>query len=769
MIFTPDDDIGDISGNKIDKSKKVKPVKRKSNKNSNSRFINNIIQASLKPTYLRNLRADSKTVSFVKGQGRKQKELKDVFAEGSTGRTDYRRCWDLWTSAERACQTSKGLNAVLEGTQPSILITILEGGVIHESIDKLSRYIQLNDMIFISKSKTPDQFDPDRFAIIRACENDEYSNIIDEDRRLNRETIEGKRAKVLMIGSKLADNFKGKWYVHSILNLTTFERIFDALRRRGKLPLEDFLLSGQKPDEYILKDVEELPIRRNRLTGRQLEVVEQWGGSIDQQGIHCIKGPPGTGKTTTLEELIYCHTRLVNTGETIVTCPGNALVADLAERFTRVGGDVLPPGGYLMVVGHPSLVQPKAHRYALFTYLSVTLMLMKRIYYNLDKYNKLLEKRSGFTQINQIVEQTINFEEDIKKMQQLPCPPTKIINYLEEIKDSWENLWTNHVLEQVSGQTSKENIDIRRKLTDCIKEASLWSNRNTLTKILLEGAYLVLCTNSQAMSVILCNWPFKYVLADEAAQCLEPETLLAWRPRMVKCCLIGDFEQLSAIVQNQEAKEAGFGRPMMRRLDDAGYPILMLDEQYRMDAEISAFPRRYIYNNELRDADCIKDRAPFPLSAYEIIPIVGEEQVCKEAGTNQSIYNLIEAEAIREWIASNIDIINQRDIAVITAYQGQRDKLQSILSEYPGITIQTIDGYQGQESPVVILSLVRSGGKTIGFTDELERMNVALTRAQRCFRIIGDIEHFANKSKSKHWLELYNDAQSRGCICDGKM
>lgn len=685
------------------------------------------------------------------GQGRKASILPDTY----TTRNEFRRMWKLWAQKEVKWAGDRGLeNAMSQDTAQSV--QIIEDGILQTSLDSLYG-VTLNDFVYLSQIPKIHRFNPDQFAFIRSVHNVQYqvhspnTNLRLFQKRLKDNEFDSKKVQLVMMGSKAVDNFTGTWYIHSILNLTTFERVFNALQRRGMLPLEDILLTGRLETPFEPVGVDSLPIRRERLVGKQLEAVEQICGTLEQPGFHLIHGPPGTGKTTTLLETLYGMCRMVSPGEIIVTGSGNATIGDLVERIMQPDSEVMPPDSYLMVIGHQVQLNQKSYPYAMFTYLSITIKRMIRVYMSLIKYQKMMS-RGGFGQCDKIIYQTEQFTHDIAKMRQLPCKPTKVIEFLEKIQEIWEEIWTNQVMDQFAGIVSDENTQITQLLDDCILEVSRWCFPKTLIPILINGAQLVCCTNSQAMNKILKDWPFKYVLEDEAAQCIELESLLAMRKDTVKAILIGDPYQLSGFVQNPAAKAALYGRSLMRRLSDIGYPSIMLDKQYRMDRLIADFPSNYIYDGNLTTGDSIDQREPYPIDTYQLIDVIGKEQLSQQ----KSFFNLDEVSVIVDWLNDHEGVIPMTDIAIITPYQAQCHQLTHALQKISGLTIQTIDGYQGQENKTVLLSLVRSGGSGIGFLSEKERMNVALTRAQRAFRIFGNLEHFANKSP--HWAALIADA-----------
>jgi senataxin len=687
-------------------------------------------------------------------------------------RTEYRRRFRTACLGEMNFQTNKRLGEIMGGTN-AVYVDIGKGGVLSCTLE--STRCNLNDLVYLSKDKV-NRFNSDQFALIRACRGEidpsspsaDFNRLKNQYRRKrgprqeHRKNLdESRKIKIEMIGKKSIDHFVGKWQVHSVLNLTTFERIHNALQRRGKLPLEDLLLAQNPPATKLLEPLpDEFPVRKNKLNQTQLKAITSVCSDMDETGFYCIHGPPGTGKTTTLLEMVYSLTRVTNPGEIILTGTCNTTVRDLVCRI-MADKEVLPEGGYLMVVGHQVQIEKEVYQYALFSYLSRTIKQMIHIYFRLQSFLRQLDRHADFDHLDKTRGEREQFEDWLKRLAKLPCRPTKIMEMMEQLKDSWEDMWTEYVLKQITGEPTNDADEVKDLLKACIKEVERWCMPRTLTPILIQNASLIACTNSQGMSEILKNWPFKYVLEDEAAQCIEPESLLAMRQTTKKVVLFGDPYQLSGFVQSPVAKNARYDRSLMKRLMEAGFPSIFLDTQHRMHPEISQFPSRYIYKGELKDGDSVKKISnDYPLKPYQLIHIAnGKEAFAESAGKTRTRCNMTEVSWVRNWLKKKL--VPAKDVAVITPYQGQRQRLSDQLLCFNGVSVQTVDSFQGQESEVVILSLVRTHGG-IGFLGELERLNVALTRAKRAFIIVGNLKHFSKYSEN--WSNLVDDARQRGCL-----
>ncbi|CAE8734153.1 unnamed protein product [Polarella glacialis] len=290
-------------------------------------------------------------------------------------------------------------------------------------------------------------------------------------------------------------------------------------------------------------------------------------------------------------------------------------------------------------------------------------------------------------------------------------------------------------------------------------------SRDLLSKIeasLLGTGHVVFATlNSSArLRPFMLNKhcpPFSAVVVDEAAQASEPSTLVPLELAGAgSCVLLGDDRQLPPTVFTSGAESQFVSRPLFERLRLLGHSAHLLDEQYRMRPEISAFPRAYFYGRELRDAQSVLQRPTRKL--HKLIPPflfldLGSSRA--ERTPDGSWRNEDEARLCAQLVAAlrrealrlgESDLAN--DIGVITPYRAQQSCVQQALQAgkvdvSPGI-VQTVDAYQGREFEVVIFSTTRASPASsdqkptcIGFLADERRLNVALTRSRSVLIVVG--------------------------------
>ncbi|KAH9668004.1 p-loop containing nucleoside triphosphate hydrolases superfamily protein [Citrus sinensis] len=285
------------------------------------------------------------------------------------------------------------------------------------------------------------------------------------------------------------------------------------------------------------------------------------------------------------------------------------------------------------------------------------------------------------------------------------------------------------------------------------------------------------------------NTLFDAVVIDEAAQALEPATLIPLqllKSYGTRCVMVGDPKQLPATVLSNVASKFLYECSMFERLQRAGHPVVMLTKQYRMHPDICRFPSLHFYENKLLNGEEMSRKsAPFhvtgglgPYVFYDISD--GQELRGKNAGAF-SLYNEHEVDAAVELLRFFrkrylSEFVGGR-IGIITPYKSQLGLLRSQFSNAFGssvtsdIEFNTVDGFQGREVDILILSTVRaadsssassgSRSSSIGFVADVRRMNVALTRARLSLWILGNARTL---QMNYNWAALVKDAKERNLV-----
>ncbi|ONI28251.1 hypothetical protein PRUPE_1G134300, partial [Prunus persica] len=306
-----------------------------------------------------------------------------------------------------------------------------------------------------------------------------------------------------------------------------------------------------------------------------------------------------------------------------------------------------------------------------------------------------------------------------------------------------------------------ECLSVLRTLQDSLSRLHLPNVRNeeSLMEFCFQRASLIFCTVSSSYKLHRVEMePLTIAVIDEAAQLKECESTITLQlPGVKHAVLVGDECQLLATVKSNVSNEAAFCRSLFERLSSMGHSKHLLNMQYRMHPSISFFSNSNFYNNQILEAPIVKKRSHekhyLPGSMFgpfSFINVIGGMEEKDEDG--HSPKNLVEVSIILELLQ------NLYKVAV-------QDKLRQKYEKIYGFTVKvrTVEGFQGGEEDVIIMSTVRSNShQSLDFISQPQRVNVALTRARHCLWILGH-ERTLLDSESV-WKALVLDAKSRQCF-----
>ncbi|KAD2804467.1 hypothetical protein E3N88_37844 [Mikania micrantha] len=325
-------------------------------------------------------------------------------------------------------------------------------------------------------------------------------------------------------------------------------------------------------------------------------------------------------------------------------------------------------------------------------------------------------------------------------------------------------------------------LSVLKTLQISLEELGLPSvlDRNAIKNFCFQNASLIFCTASTSYKLHKMK-PLEILVIDEAAQLKEAESTIPLQLLGMKhAILIGDECQLPAMVSSNVCIESGFGRSLFDRLSSLGHSKHLLNVQYRMHPSISLFPNYKFYQNQILDAENVtcksyeKQYLSGPMfGSYSFINVVGGREEKDE--DERSRRNMVEI-AIVIKIVHNLykawqESRKKLSIGVVSPYAAQvvsiQEKFAKKYEKLDGfsVKVKSIDGFQGGEEDIIILSTVRSNSNgSVGFLSSPQRTNVALTRARHCLWILGN-ERTLSKSECV-WKELVRDARNRSCLFD---
>ncbi|KAL4299539.1 hypothetical protein AHAS_Ahas17G0111000 [Arachis hypogaea] len=306
------------------------------------------------------------------------------------------------------------------------------------------------------------------------------------------------------------------------------------------------------------------------------------------------------------------------------------------------------------------------------------------------------------------------------------------------------------------------------------------NDKHGIEKFCLSNACLIFCTASSSVKLFTKGMTqLKFLVVDEAAQLKECESTVPLQlPGLRHCVLIGDEKQLPALVKSKIAEKTEFGRSLFERLVILGNEKHMLNIQYRMSPSISLFPSEEFYEGKLSDAPILsylsynkKFLEGEIYGSYSFINVAkGREQI----GLGHSTKNTVEAAVISEIVGNLykefVRTKKKTSIGIISPYNAQVYEIQEKVKNYTSVSdpdfslsVRSVDGFQGGEEDIIIISTVRANGAgKVGFLSNRQRTNVALTRARYCLWIVGNGSTLFNSDSI--WRKLVLDAKKRDCF-----
>ncbi|XP_060669691.1 uncharacterized protein LOC132799244 isoform X1 [Ziziphus jujuba] len=305
-------------------------------------------------------------------------------------------------------------------------------------------------------------------------------------------------------------------------------------------------------------------------------------------------------------------------------------------------------------------------------------------------------------------------------------------------------------------------------------------SQESIKEFCFQRASLIFCTASTSYKLHkMAMEPLRVLVIDEAAQLKECESTIPLQLRGIKhAILVGDECQLPAMVQSKISDEAGFGRSLFERLSSQGCAKHLLNMQYRMHPSISLFPNLKFYDNRIVDAPIVRRRSyeiqcrqGSMYGPYSFINVIGGRQEKDDDG--RSSRNMVEVAIVLKILQNLYRALavseHKLSIGVVSPYAAQVVAIQDRLGgKYDNmdrflVKVKTIDGFQGGEYDIIIISSVRCNSfQSVGFISKPQRMNVALTRARHCLWILGN-ERILVGSQTV-WRDLVLDAQKRNCF-----
>ncbi|KAK1323850.1 putative helicase MAGATAMA 3 [Acorus calamus] len=555
-------------------------------------------------------------------------------------------------------------------------------------------------------------------------------------------------------------------WILKLTSLSTIMREYSALRSIGSLPFKNLILSaiGESKDNNSQErpwDVPKLLMDSLKYNHNESQLAAICAG-LSRRTFVLIQGPPGTGKTQTILGLLSA-----------VLHSSPAKVRSRGDSHTSIRKAELP-------------LQDKYHHW-----IKASPWLT-----NSNPRDEIMpvDGDDGFfpSSGNELKPEIVNSNRKYR-VHVLVCAPSNsaldeiVLRVLHTgIRDENDHVYNpkivriglkpHHSVQAVSMDNLVEQklAGVDRSTSGARKGATGPLDRDQIRASIVDEAAIVFATLSFSGSTVFnrMNRVFDVVIIDEAAQAVEPATLIPLAHGCKQVFLVGDPVQLPATVISSTAEKLGYGKSLFKRFQEAGYPVQMLTTQYRMHPEIRFFPSKEFYSESLEDGELVKVQTRRPWHKYCCFgPFAFFDVDGTESQTLGSWVNEDEVEFImvlyRKLATDYPQLKSSSEMAIITPYSQQLKLLRQQFHVIFGtksnqlVDINTVDGFQGREKDVAIFSCVRSNqGRGIGFVSDFRRMNVGITRARSSVLVVGSA---STLMQDKHWKNLINSAKDRNC------
>lgn len=633
------------------------------------------------------------------------------------------------------------------------------------------------DIVLLSKGKSPsnDRGEPHCFA--RVWKTDKAGKKKATPEVTLRANVGNELASFMNPGVTI--------YCVKIQSITPLEREYGALLGLKYFDLCDEITRA-RPSPLLNYSAQQLAAFQEvyKINTAQSKAVKS---AIDNDAFTLIQGPPGSGKTKTIVAIVGAlltanleergrmlavprATESQNGGyaakKLLVCAPSNAAVDELVMRFKQGVTTLRGEEKKLSIIrlGRSDAISSSV--------MDVTLEELVNAKLNLSQ--------NGANRSNEDVGALMNSHKNT-------CEEyNELRNVIDSLKASGKPVSAEQsqrleTLKRKKIQISGQIDNARDRSHAAARDAEI--NRRKVQQEILDGAHVICATLSGSGHEMFqnLNIEFETVIIDEAAQSIELSALIPLKYGCSKCILVGDPKQLPPTVLSREAARFQYEQSLFVRMQE-NHPedVHLLDTQYRMHPDISAFPSQAFYSGRLVDGPHMSRLRTKPwhtstvLSPYRFFDVHGFHQ---NAPRGHSLINVAEIDVALKLYNRLITDYKGYDFAgkigIITPYKSQLKELRSRFSKRHGesvlttVEFNTTDAFQGRESEIIIFSCVRASGvRGIGFLSDIRRMNVGITRAKSSLWVLGNSQSL---TQGEFWGRLIDDAKGRNVYSTGDL
>ncbi|KAF9485837.1 hypothetical protein BDN70DRAFT_870734 [Pholiota conissans] len=568
------------------------------------------------------------------------------------------------------------------------------------------------------------------------------------------------------------------WKLSKLFSLSTLHREYAALMSLKYNDICPFIMQPklQKAPDVVSRDLQET-MNAYRVNEPQATAILK---AMETNGFSLIQGPPGTGKTSTICGLITrflakrqravikivpgqatgygskkAQASEAPTARILVCAPSNAAIDELAQRI-RDGHAGANQKNVINIVriGPEQTLSPSIRD------ISLDYLVDRKLD---DTPKPFGDISNEIKSIRQEIE-TVKGSWKAKREEMDACAinTARFMTLENEVKAL--NSKKQALINKLDSKKDKQKSDSRT--LDTIR-------RNTRNQILLQ-ADIICSTLTGAGHESLESLEFSMIIIDEAAQAIELSSLIPLKYGCSRCVMVGDPQQLPPTVISPEATRFGYNQSLFVRLQRSNQDAVhLLSIQYRMHPDISRLPSKVFYDGRLLDGPdmAVKTKqlwhAHDKFGTYKFLNVSwGVEESVGRSLSNPAECKMA-ADLFNRLRGDFTNVNFDYRIGIVSMYKAQINALRNLFVQRFGaeiirkVTFNTVDGFQGQEKDIIILSCVRAGPglQRIGFTADIRRMNVALTRAKSSLFILGNAATLERSDDT--WRVIVQDARTR--------
>ncbi|KAJ3847326.1 SEN1 N terminal-domain-containing protein [Lentinula lateritia] len=551
------------------------------------------------------------------------------------------------------------------------------------------------------------------------------------------------------------------WQISKVFSLSTLHREYAALIAAEYYDFADHILRPYLalPLGVDTKEINKM-MSKFKVNEPQAKAIVS---ALKSDGFVLIQGPPGTGKTSTICALISASQETISQGppknhekrKVLLCAPSNAAIDEIVYRLKDRYHSLK-----VVRTGAAQSISPNVKHVSL-DYLIEEKLGMKGQQESSETANDMISARQEFQTVKNLR------QVKIQELQKLRDSGARFDSLEVEVKQL--TIKTTALRQRLDNLRDKHTSESRRMDT---------ARRRARDEVLRE-ADVICSTLSGTGHDNLEQYEYEMVIIDEAAQAIELSSLIPLKYKCNRCVMVGDPQQLPPTVISMQASKYQYNQSLFVRLQkQRPEAVHLLSIQYRMHPDISRLPSKIFYENRLQDGPNMDTKTAQPWHTHSKFGTYRFFNVKSglEESSGRSTKNRAEAQvAVALFNRLRMDFSSvdfSFRVGIVSMYSAQIRELKIAFEQRFGrevltqIDFRTVDGFQGQEKDVIILSCVRAGPGvvSIGHVKDIRRMNVAITRAKSSLFILGNAATLERSNET--WRGIVADSKARNLFAE---